>query len=95
MELIESMNPTWDDLADSWFSEELLANPNGPVILKYDPSKRQTFGNSRAEFTLEARESERPIRIKFRPSQIQTFGDGKNAPKGKAGPPLRNPKLGD
>jgi|SRR5690242_17550328 putative endonuclease len=94
VELIESMNPTWEDLAASWFDEELLANPNGPAVMKYDPSKRQTFGNSRTELIVKSRELEQPIRMKFRPSQIRTFGDGKDAPKGKAGPPLRNPKLG-
>lgn len=92
--LIESMNPTWEDLAATWFDAELLANPNGPPVMKYDPSKRQTFGNSRAELTLKAPEPEQPIRMKFRPSQVRTFGDGKNQPPGrKAGPPLRNQSL--
>lgn len=94
VQLIESTNPTWEDLAESWFTKELLANPNGTPVMKYDPSKRQRFGESKSELSLKAPEPEQPIRVKFRPSKIRTFGDGKNPAKGKAGPPLLNPELG-
>ena len=91
VDLIESVNPRWEDLATGWFDEELLANPKAPAVMKYDPKKRQTFGNSRAELVLSTPAPEKPLRAKFRPSKIRTFGDGKNRPEGRtAGPPLRN-----
>ncbi|MBV9074590.1 MAG: GIY-YIG nuclease family protein [Acidobacteria bacterium] len=40
--LVESMNPTWEDLASDWFSAERLANPYS-VYLKYDPTAAQSF----------------------------------------------------
>ena len=40
VELIESTNPTWEDLAENWFTtDELAADPYAPVVIKYDPKK--------------------------------------------------------
>src|SRR5215470_3656844 len=45
VELIESTNPRWEDLAENWFTaEELAADPNAPVVMKYDPRKVRSFG---------------------------------------------------
>ena len=51
--LIESVNPTWEDLAATWFAaEELTRDPNAPATMKLDPSKIRTFGDRRpGEFT--------------------------------------------
>ena len=46
--LIESMNPTWEDLAADWFTkEELMADPWALVEIKYDPTKVRTFSGNR------------------------------------------------
>ena len=45
VELIELINPTWEDLAATWFTaEELAADPNAPMTMRYDPDKVQSFG---------------------------------------------------
>ena len=42
--LIESLNPTWEDLAADWFTaEELTRNPYARVKIEFDPSKIRTF----------------------------------------------------
>ena len=74
VQLIESINRVWEDLAASWFSDELLANPNSPAVINYDPAKT----DHTTEYKLEAPAPEEPVRIKFRPSQMRKFGDSKD-----------------
>ena len=51
VELVESMNPMWEDFATGWFSEELLANPDAPAVIKYDPAKVRRTGDSKSKVT--------------------------------------------
>jgi putative endonuclease len=45
VDLIESINPTWEDLAASWFTaEQLAADPSAPIKMSYDPTKVRSFG---------------------------------------------------
>ena len=46
--LIESINPTWEDLAAEWFKpEDLARDPYAPVKIEFDPSKVRTFSGPR------------------------------------------------
>jgi hypothetical protein len=47
IELIESFNPTWEDLAIS--VEALNGTAGPPLRMKHDPAKRQCFGGGRDE----------------------------------------------
>jgi putative endonuclease len=90
VELVESMNPTWEDLATGWYSEELLANPDAPAVIKYDPAKVHGVTERKGNVTLPKLPPERPVQIKFWPSQIRTFGHGKRDGTNRtADPPLR------
>lgn len=51
VELVESMNPMWEDFATGWFSEELLANSDAPAVIKYDPAKVRRTGDSKSKVT--------------------------------------------
>ena len=72
VQLVESTNPAWQDLAASWFSDDLLANPNSPTVITYDP------GRSKREYKFKASAPEQPVRIKFRPPRVRKFGDKGN-----------------
>ena len=78
VELIESTNPMWEDLAASWFSQELLANPNAPAVIKCDPEKIQSAGSGRSPYNFKKPTSVQSVRINFRPSQVRTFGGSKS-----------------
>jgi len=78
VKLIESMNATWEDLAGSWFSEELLANPNASAVIKYDPTKVQRAGQGKSPYTFKEPAPGQPVRVKFRPPRIRTFGGSKD-----------------
>jgi putative endonuclease len=75
--LIESMNPTWEDLAEHWFTPERLAEPKAMI---YDSASVQTFSTERnREFRAPRIASEKKVRIQFRPDKkAQSFG---SAPK--------------
>ena len=46
--LIESLNPTWEDLGADWFTvEELARDPYAPVRIEFDPLKVRTFSSRR------------------------------------------------
>jgi putative endonuclease len=45
VKLIESINPTWEDLAADWFSSERVTHPN-EMYLKHDPHSTQTFSTA-------------------------------------------------
>lgn len=71
--LIESMNPTWEDLAADWFTPERLAAD--PETLIYNPSLIQTFSTpQRGESCVRDSAPDEKIRIRFRPGKTQTFG---------------------
>lgn len=74
--LIESMNPTWEDLAERWFTPERLANPKAMI---YDPSSIQTFSTENKNAFLAPRTvPEEKVRIRFRPDKVQSFGSAPN-----------------
>lgn len=78
VELIESMNATWEDLAVTWFSEELLTDPNAPAVMKHDPAKIQSTGEDNGTSKFREPALAQPVRIKFRPSKVRTFGSDKD-----------------
>jgi putative endonuclease len=78
VQLIESMNTTWQDLAACWFDEEALENPNGPAVLKHDAGKIQTFGDFGGQCVAPLTPPEESIRIKFRRSQVRSFSDSES-----------------
>jgi putative endonuclease len=47
IKLVESFNPTWEDLAIS--VEALNGTAGPPLRMKHDPAKRQCFGGGRDE----------------------------------------------
>jgi putative endonuclease len=71
--LIESINPTWEDLAAEWFTPRRLAAE--PDALVYDPSLIQTFSSPlRGEFSAPHRLPETKLRMRLQPSKVQSFG---------------------
>ena len=82
VDLIDSINPTWEDLAASWFSEELLAEPNARAVINYDRAKIQSAGEGKAPFKFKQPARGQPVRIKFRPSKTRTFGSDKDNRQG-------------
>jgi putative endonuclease len=72
VQLIESINPAWEDLAASWFTDDLIANPNSLPVITYHPA------SSKGEYTFKAPTREQPVRIKFRPSRVRKLGDRGN-----------------
>lgn len=69
--LIESMNPTWQDLAGNWFTPARLADPNAVI---YDASSIQTFSNDN-EPTLRVPQAvpQQKVSIQIRPNKAQSF----------------------
>lgn len=82
VELIESLNPTWEDLAASWFSENLLANPDAPPVIRYDPMKVHGLKNIRHKCMLKEPIPEQGVRIRFQQSRIRSFGGSKDNRQG-------------
>lgn len=82
VELIESLNPTWEDLAASWFSEELLANPDAPPVIRFDPTKVHGAGKISRKSMVKEPVQEQPVRIKFKPSRMRRFGESKDNRQG-------------
>ena len=77
VQLIESTNPTWEDLASSWFDQELLTNPKASAVIKYDPTKLHVAGGE-SPYSFKNPVPEQPVRIKFQPSKVRRFGEGKD-----------------
>jgi putative endonuclease len=70
--LIESKNPTWEDLAERWFTPERLADPKAMI---YDAASIQTFSTEHEDaFRVPRIVPEERVRIKFRPAKVQSFG---------------------
>jgi hypothetical protein len=74
VQLIELDNPVWDDLAASWFSDQLLADPNAPAVIDYDP----TMAARKRDYVFNNASPEQPVRIKFRFSRTQRFEERKD-----------------
>jgi putative endonuclease len=74
VQLIELDNPVWDDLAASWFSDQLLADPNAPAVIDYDP----TMAARKRDYVFNNASPEQPVRIKFRSSRTQRFEERKD-----------------
>lgn len=74
--LIESVNPTWEDLAETWFTEEeLRAKPGDVAVMKYNPDLVQTFSTpSKVPLRRPQPLREKALRAVFRPSKRQSFG---------------------
>jgi len=78
VELIESTNPKWEDLAASWFSQESLANPDAPPVIQFDPTKVHGAWNIHPKCMFKEPAQEQPVRIRFQPSRIRRFGRSKD-----------------
>ena len=75
--LIESMNPTWEDLAENWFTPERLADPNAMI---YDASSIHTFSSENKNvFRVPKTDSQQKLHIRFRPSKRKSFANSPNS----------------
>lgn len=82
VELIESLNPTWEDLAADWFTPQRLAAE--PDTLVYDPSLIQTFSSPLlGEFRAPNLLPEKNIRMRVQPSKVQSFGMTTSSKRGE------------
>lgn len=70
--LIESVNPTWEDLATDWFASERLSNPKSLIV---DSSSARTFSSPpEGKFQNPKVVAEPNLRIRFQPRKKQSFG---------------------
>jgi hypothetical protein len=72
--LVESINPTWEDLAAGWFpAEELARDPNSPAEMKYDPSLARSFSSGgEGGFTLRRVDPVNEVPAKLRRRSVKT-----------------------
>ena len=74
--LIESTNPTWEDLAGDWFTPERLRKPRSLIHV---PSSIEDFLSPQKEPRrpqIQKTVSKEAIRLQFRPSRVQSFTGG-------------------
>jgi len=75
--LIESMNPTWEDLAEKWFTRQRLADPNAMI---YDASSIQTLSReTKRPFCVPQTDSEQKLHIWSRPGKGKSFASSPNS----------------